>query len=342
MKALIVGGGIAGLCSSLELQKHGIHCTLIDQGKNESSACAAGMINPIVFRRTTKSWRADEFLPYLRQYYQNLEVNTKSSFFHPLTVRRIFSSEQEKNEWLKKEVKPEYVNYLEVIDPNDSEYNLVQNPYGTGRVKQCFWVDPHRFIASCIEKLEKTGQIKTELFDYSSYDADSRKYQGERYDIVIFCEGYLVKDNPLFCHLPIGATKGQILTIETSILPSNESLNRKCFVLPIGQNKFKIGSTYEWNATNSACTDEGKQVILDNYSVLITDSPKIIEHTAGLRPTTLDRRPFMGEHNEKKGNFILNGLGAKGYMLAPLLAKELIDFILFNKPLHSETTLNRI
>jgi flavin-dependent dehydrogenase len=126
MRALIIGGGIAGLCSSLELQKHGIHCTLIDRGKNESSAIAAGMINPIVFRRTTKSWRADDFFPYLKRYYQTLEVDTKSSFFHPLTVRRIFSSEQERNEWLKKEVKPEYTNYLEVIDSNDDEYNLVQ------------------------------------------------------------------------------------------------------------------------------------------------------------------------------------------------------------------------
>jgi 2-polyprenyl-6-methoxyphenol hydroxylase-like FAD-dependent oxidoreductase len=65
MKILLVGGGMAGLTTAIQLMQRKISFTLIDQGNNNSTLTAAGMINPIVFRRTTKSWRVDEFMPYL-------------------------------------------------------------------------------------------------------------------------------------------------------------------------------------------------------------------------------------------------------------------------------------
>ena len=59
MKTIIVGGGIAGISVARELIKHKQEVVLFDSTKNTASYVAGGIINPIVFRRTTKSWRID-------------------------------------------------------------------------------------------------------------------------------------------------------------------------------------------------------------------------------------------------------------------------------------------
>jgi glycine oxidase len=342
MKILIVGGGIAGLATALTLLRRNISFKLMDQGNNNSTLTAAGMINPIVFRRTTKSWRADEFMPSLLGFYQNIEKETNQSFLHPLKLRRIFSSTQEREEWIKKQIRPDYKHYLEEIIPEDDNYNLVNSPFGTGRVRQSFWVNSELFMSSCLEFLSTTKNIVNAEFNHDTYDPQLKKYENEYYDKVVFCEGSGVKHNPLFAYLDIRSTKGQLLTVSASDIPEDESLNRKCFVLPIGNKHFRIGSTYEWNALDALPTREGKEIILENLQVLTNIKPEIINHTAGIRPTTFDRRPFIGEHPEYKDNFIFNGLGTKGYMIAPLLSEELVNHMLEGTELHPEVLIQRV
>jgi len=341
MKVLIVGGGIAGMSIAVNLLNRGISITVIDQGENKSTSVATGLINPIVFRRTTKSWRADDFIPYQEKFYRNLEIKTSSQFFNPLVIRRIFSSEQERNDWEKKQERTDYQHYLNKISTKDNEYNLVPCPFGSARVANCFWVDSLKFMAAGKQLIEQHGTWKTEPFNQSFFNATDKKYKENSYSHVIFCEGYEVKNNPLFNTLAISPTKGQVLTIKSKLIPEDESLNRKCFVLPLGENQFKIGSTYEWDAQDSSITEEGKNLILENLSVLLDVKPQIIGQEAGIRPTTIDRRPFMGEHSKYKGNFVFNGLGTKGYMIAPLLANELTAFLLDGAELDPEVGVYR-
>ena len=341
MKVLIVGGGIAGMSIAVNLLNRGISITVIDQGENKSTSVATGLINPIVFRRTTKSWRADDFIPYQEKFYRNLEIKTSSQFFNPLVIRRIFSSEQERNDWGKKQERTDYQHYLNKISTKDNEYNLVPCPFGSARVANCFWVDSLKFMAAGKQLIEQHGTWKTEPFNQSFFNASDKKYKENSYSHVIFCEGYEVKNNPLFNTLAISPTKGQVLTIKSKLIPEDESLNRKCFVLPLGENQFKIGSTYEWDAQDSSITEEGKNLILENLSVLLDVKPQIIGQEAGIRPTTIDRRPFMGEHSKYKGNFVFNGLGTKGYMIAPLLANELTAFLLDGAELDPEVGVYR-
>jgi glycine/D-amino acid oxidase-like deaminating enzyme len=341
MNALIVGGGIAGISTAIQLIKRGVSVTLVDPGVNQSTAVAAGLINPIVFRRTTKSWRADDFIPYLKGFYQELEIESQTKFFHPLKIRRVFSSNQERNDWKKKQVRVDYQQFLEQINTPDDNYNLVACPFGSARLANCFWVNSLEFMRGGKSFIEKKGTWKNEPFQFPLYDASSKTYLGETYTCVIFCEGYQVKNNPLFNSLAISPTKGQVLTIESPLIPEDESLNRKCFILPLGENRFKIGSTYEWENSDNSITEEGKQLILENLRVLIEETPHVIGQEAGIRPTTIDRRPFIGEHTSFKGNYIFNGLGTKGYMIAPLLSQELTALLLDGIELDPEVAVYR-
>ena len=121
---LIIGGGLAGCSLAWRLMQKGEQVNLIDNNKNKSSSIAAGMINPIVFRRVTKSWRVDEFLPEAVRFYQGLERATQRSFFTQIKIRRFFASDQEKKHWDEKQKTTEYSNYLSPSENHKNPYSI--------------------------------------------------------------------------------------------------------------------------------------------------------------------------------------------------------------------------
>jgi glycine/D-amino acid oxidase-like deaminating enzyme len=334
---VIVGGGLAGLSLAYHLLKYTKNILLIDKGVNYSSRVAAGMINPLVFRRMTKSWRVDEFIPYLTQFYAEVESLSGASFHHPIEMRRLFSSEQERNFWLEKQ--EAFSNYMWPINEADTNYTSVKNQFGSGRVKAASHINTAVFLNALSTYLKTQITVLESEFDYQLLKEKS--YDNYSFEHLVFCEGYLGADNPYFSNLHLQQTKGETLLLKSNSIPETESLNRKCFVLPLGNKHFKIGSTYVWNSTDLNTTEEGRTTLLHNLSYLTDESVEIVEQEAGIRPTTEDRRPLMGTHPEIKHLHIFNGLGTKGYMSSPLLAKELAAYLINGEEIHPEARITR-
>ena len=334
-----MGAGLSGACVALQLQNRGCDVTVLDNRINVSSRVAVGMINPLVFRRMTKSWRVDEFLPYLKSFYKKIEQESQSSFFHPVPIRRLFSSAQERDFWLKKEQREDFAHYMCKVNESDYAYSFGKNPFGSGRVKESFFVDVEVFYESVLSLIKKSGTVLCEEFDFRHLE--NTTYNGLHYDEIVFCQGYLNKDNPFFNEIPIDPTKGQVLTVQSEQLPEDVSLNRKCFILPKGNRLFKIGSTYEWHNTTTNITEESKLEILNNLAFIIDEQVSVKAQIAGVRPTVKDRRPTLGTHQKHRNYHIFNGLGAKGYMIAPLLSNEFADYLLDNKNLDKEVNISR-
>ena len=338
---LIVGGGIAGLSLAFSMYERNIPFKIIDAKKNYSSIVAAGLINPIVFRRTTKSWRVDEFTPYLESFYKKIEALVGLNFFHPISIRRIFAHEQERNEWEKKQLQPEYSSYLNEISTEDNAFSNPKNNFGTGTIERAYYVSTVTFMEQAYRFLEENNFIQYEEVNYSDFDTTTTSYKDDVYEKIFFCQGYTNAENPWFGSLPIQCTKGETLTVHSSQLPKDVSLNLKCFVLPIGNQEFKVGATYDWNSTDLSITEKGKEQ-LEAHLKTLTDAPyTIIDQKAGIRPTVLDRRPLLGKHSEFPNLILFNGLGTKGYMMAPLLANELLDHVFNNSPLDPEVNIQR-
>ena len=338
---LIVGGGLAGCTLAHNILEKGHKTTLIDSGENHATAMAAGIVNPMVFRRMNKSWRLDEFITEAKGFYLALENKLDVKLFHPITIRRLFSSEQERDSWLEKQNLLEYKNYLTPITKEDEGFDGANNPFGSGRVKNAFWIDSEKFYQSNVTFFEKNGMLLKESFSIKDFDPREGVYKGKNYDHIVFCCGYLNKELPFFEELPIQQTKGQILTISSNHIAENESLNRKCFVLPIGSGMFRIGATYEWENDSLLITEEGKELLLSNLNVLGDFNPIVLTQNAGVRPTVLDRRPILGKHPEYSKLFIFNGLGTKGYLMAPTLSSELTACLLTAKPISKEISAER-
>lgn len=340
MRILVVGAGLAGYCTAHHLLKAGIDVSIIDKEQNVSTSVAAGIINPIVFRRTTLSWRLDELIDFGYPFYQELEKLTEQSFFRLVPIRRLFAHEQERNTWLKKQEQEEYSKYLKPLSKEDLEFDFPQNTCGTGVVLNTASVNTKIFLEANRQFFIAKRQYKNETFEYELLDAEKGIYKDETFDYVIFCEGKDGKYNPWFSYLPLSQTKGEVLDIKLS-LSTDYSLNRKCFLMPQENGTFKTGSTYVWKTDDATPTEEGKNEILKNLSSITDEVPEIIGHKAGVRPTVVDRRPLLGKHPQFEKLVILNGLGTKGFMIAPLISKELVDHLLNGNELHPETKISR-
>jgi glycine/D-amino acid oxidase-like deaminating enzyme len=102
-----------------------------------------------------------------------------------------------------------------------------------------------------------------------------------------------------------------------------------------------IGSNYAWEFENDQPTETFRQqteLLLKNWLKIPFT---ITDHLAGIRPATLERRPFVGLHPHHPAIGILNGMGTKGCSLAPYFAHQFTRHLLYNEPLLPEAAIKR-
>ena len=113
------------------------------------------------------------------------------------------------------------------------------------------------------------------------------------------------------------------------------------FVLPLGNNYYKVGATFNWEDKTKLPTEEGKKELIDKLNTFITIPYTIVDHIAGIRPMVKDRRPLAGKHPKYKNIAVLNGLGTRGVMIAPVVAKSLYNHLENGLELDSEISIDR-
>lgn len=340
-RVLIVGGGLSGICLAHQFMDRGILPKLIDSGENFSSRIAAGMINPMVFRTMVKTWRGDELIPYLKEFYPKLENKIDTKFFFPRKIRRLFSTEDERNKWISRQVDPEYNEYIYPLDESNPAPDYAKNEFGSGWVNSPGYIDAGKFLQGNYCYLKEESILINEEFDFLELDTELKTYKGEPYDALVFSEGYRGKNNPFFSYLPLQQTKGEVLSFRSNIMDDSEILNRKCFVLPTQDGLFRLGATFSWNTTDTTPTIEAKEQLLDQYHNNSTAPIEIISQEAGIRPTVTDRRPLIGPHPELENIYIFNGMGTKGYMIAPYFSAHFINYLLDKTILDPEVDIKR-
>lgn len=341
MKILVVGGGVAGISLAFALKKNNCDVKLIDKNINHSSKIAAGIMNPVVFKRLTTSWLVEDIKPFAEKFYQDLENLFGSQILHHKPMRRFFSTEFEGENWKNKELNSEVSLFVKNLDVTDKDYEFGNNTLGTGQVVGTCYVKSKHFMELSHAYLQKEGILKYDDFDFSKFDAIQKCYNKEIFDKVVFAEGYEGANNPFFSYLPFKGTKGEILTIESEEIPTEEILNRRCFVLPISDNTFRLGATFTWDNLEPTTTESAREELLGNLATLTNTTVRVKHQDAGIRPTSADRRPFIGPHPENNDLFIFNGLGTKGYMIAPYFANQLVEHILTNTDIHPEADIQR-
>src|SRR5687767_7315437 len=100
---LIVGRGLAATVLMHELHARGLDFRVIgEESLSNCSRIAAGIWHPVVFKRLTKSWMADELIPHLIRFYKSCEKKFGKSILTERRLIRPFGEQQEKELWNRK------------------------------------------------------------------------------------------------------------------------------------------------------------------------------------------------------------------------------------------------
>ena len=132
------------------------------------------------------------------------------------------------------------------------------------------------------------------------------------------------------------------MIIKSEKLNLKEIINSSIWILPLGNNLYKVGATYNWQDKTNQKTEAGKLELLTSLKELITCDFEVVEHLAGVRPTVKDRRPILGKHHQHNHLYILNGLGTRGVLFAPYLSDKLFKYIENGITLDNEISIERI
>ena len=340
----IVGFGLAGLCFSEVLLQNDKKFLVFDNPTEEPSAkVAAGVFNAVVLKRFTMVSNALAQMKLLQEFYPQMEQRLKTSFFYKLPTYRKLTSIEEQNNFIAASDRPLFQDFLS-SDILFKSHKSVVAPFGYGQVMQTGYVDTRTLIDSYKQFLGHNYSLCDQKFDYPQLNitSDFVEYQGRKARKIVFAEGFSMKLNPFFKDLPLDGAKGELLLIRAKELDLDVILKAGLFVLPIGNDLYKVGATYNWDDKTNTPTEKAKQELLSGLKEIINCDFEVIEHLAGVRPTVKDRKPLIGQHHTHKNIYLLNGLGTRGVMLAPYLSEKLFNFIEFALPLDLDVDIARI
>ncbi|PWA04142.1 NAD(P)/FAD-dependent oxidoreductase [Flavobacterium psychrotolerans] len=331
---LIVGSGLAGISFAEQALQNNKTVFVVDANLQNSSKIAGGLYNPVILKRFSKLWQAQEQLNLLNEFYKTVESKLNSKFDFKLPILRKFFSVEEQNNWFVASDKEGLSQFLSTTLISRT-YNGIDSPYDFGEVKQTGYVDVALLLEKYKEYLIKSNFFLDEVFDYNVLEVtnDCVRYKVIQAKHILFAEGFGMHSNPYFNHLPLDGTKGELFIIKAPGLNLDAIINASVFILPLGNDLFKVGATYNWEDKTPIPTEEGRQELIDRIKEILTVDFEIVSHLAGVRPTVKDRKPLLGTHPNFARMHILNGLGTRGVMLGPAMAKALFDHIEFGIPL---------
>lgn len=334
---LIIGQGLAGSVLACEARDRGMSIHVIDQGHaHAASMVAAGMWNPVSFRKIIEVWKAKEVMHFLQNRYPKWEKDLGAFFFHPKPVARVFPNEEYADLWKKR-----ISEGMSWITLGTKDLPGANHPHGYGLVPDAGFVHLPHFLAAVRDRLKEENALSEEVFeeDRLVFKDDCWNYGEIRVKHVVLSVGTSGMQLKNMEGLPLRTNKGEVLDVRADAWKEDLTLNNGKWMLPYSDGTLKLGATYEWQRADLETTAENREMLIAKMNMAYPGEIEVIEHKAGLRPTVKDRRPLVGKL--PSGLFSFNGLGTRGVLIAPYLANELLSHLLEGKTLDPEIDIQR-
>ncbi len=339
---IIVGFGLAGLSFAEQLEDHKKSFIVYEDGSQLSSRVAGGLYNPVILKRFTSAWKSSEQLKIAVHFYKSLEQKLEESLLIELPVLRRFTSVEEQNLWFEACDKPVLETYLssELIKNNNKALDI---PYHFGGVKYTGRIDVKKMLSLYLRHLEENDRLVKQSFEHTFLEItpDFVVYKGIKARNIVFTEGFGVLNNPLFNYLPLPGNKGEYIIIRSRKLKLRQAVKASIFIIPLGDDLYKIGATYNNNDKTAIITQSAREELERKVQSFMNVDYEIIDQVAGIRPTTRDRKPLLGSHPEYGNVHIFNGLGSRGILAGPYVAEKLYNYIEKKEPLEKEIDCKR-
>jgi glycine/D-amino acid oxidase-like deaminating enzyme len=330
----IVGQGLAGSVLATTLIKRGQRVLVLDNDNSGSSTqVAAGIINPITGHRLNISDQFLDYFPIAKDYYQALELDTKQALFRTIKQIRLIKNQGQFN-YLQQRLNE--AAYQDLLQGSDSS-NFGPTEFGVIDIQQTAVVDTKALLNATRKWLEARKSYAQYAVNYSEIKVSKIRVSIGRWQAkqIIFCEGYQANKNPWLAHLPFKLAKGEILTLDLSAKRPDRMLSWGHWLVPdeSNQRSAKLGSNFIWNDLSLNPSEGSKDKMLDSLKQYTGLLGNILKHEVGIRPTTTDRKPFIGPLSKLEKGYCFNGFGSKGCLLVPYYAELMADHLLLDKPL---------
>ncbi|AWG43107.1 FAD-dependent oxidoreductase [Candidatus Borreliella tachyglossi] len=324
----VIGGGIAGSTLTYEILKRKKSVILFDNDDTKATTVAGGLINPIMGRRMNIAWRDPEIFKFAIQYYKDIEKNINCSFLKENLILRPFTTKKQK-EVLALKIKNDGNMKNFILEIKNGKIHDSSNDNNGGMLIKGAVINTNLYIKNL-----KKYFIKNDTYIKAEINKDKIKINDQFFNInefkfkkLIFARGYKESITGFFSYLPFKPAKGEMLIVEIPELNLKEVYNRHISLIPLKDNLFYLGGTYEWTSLDTSTNEWAKSELLDKLKKITNLNYKVVQHKAHIRPSTLDREPFLGEHPKYKNIFILNGFGTRGISMAPYLSQNILDYI---------------
>lgn len=340
---LIVGQGISGTWLSYFLKKEKKNFIVIDNNNSSApSRLAAGIINPVTGRRHVEVWMANEIMPFAWNAYTELGKQLNTTAISQRDIIDFFPSPQMRLSFQQRV--DENGDYVSMNESSGDLRHLFNYDFGYGGIKPVYMAHLESILPAFRNWLLQNDNLLDEVFDITQLKITHGKieYKNIRAEKIIFCDGNSSIYNPYFKNLPFAPNKGEALMLEIADLPATHIYKKGLSLVPLSTTgQWWIGSNYAWEFDNDKPTNEFRKSTEDLLHKWLKVPFAVQQHLCGIRPATLERRPFVGFHPQHPAVGILNGMGAKGCSLAPWFASQLVDHLLYNKPITPEADIRR-
>ncbi|MDG1241159.1 MAG: FAD-dependent oxidoreductase [Opitutae bacterium] len=346
-KHIVVGAGLAGCLLAWRLEQAGQHVTLIGSTTlPNASQVAGGIINPVTGRWMTKSWGFDRLISHAAATYRELEQQFEVELYHSVPLIRYCRNSTDVKRMGRRMRNPRYANVLGDPVPAGDGPDSFEDTHGSFHIKQAAYVQLPRLLQTLRKHFSQAGIFRDETFSHAELTRDDLqwRYHGLQANHIIFTEGVGMQSNPWFNWLPLTPAKGETLILECPTLDLPRAIyHHRKWLLPYGDHTFRLGATYDSDDASPEPTEAGARELLDAARSFIAPQHALTvkQHYAGLRPSTKDIRPFIGDHPTEAGLHIFNGLGSKGASLAPELIRQFLAHLLGGEALDPEIDIAR-
>lgn len=322
--SLIVGGGLAGNLMAWELHSRGHAFEMWSDGTPAASSVAAGMFNPVSFRRILPQWNARLFQAEARNVFQRIEKELDCSLWHDVPILRVFPDQAYAKLWSER-AEPgahEVSEFIECVAACDVPKGI-KAPHGMGRVPEAGWVDVEAFVQKSIDAWNQMGLWRDQ--SWSLQDGCPIGFEN-----VIDCRGVGATEDLAQFGLELRKNHGEVIRVAPDCDWGNETVNNVTWALPLSDGSYRVGSTYRWDVHEPMCLSETPSMLIKGVSQVRerAGNVELLEHKAGLRPSCFDRRPILGIVSDRYPFYhVCNGWGTRGVSIGPAMVRWVADMI---------------
>ncbi len=324
---LIIGQGLAGTTLAWRLLEAGQSVVVVDRNEEATaSRVSAGLVTPWTGRRMTQSDDYQEHWDEAIGFYRNIEEQLGQSLFVEQSMVRVFVNRSDEAVFEQRREQ----SGTGQLEPWSGQLQEDGREIVGCRMSPAGRLDVKKYLRASVDYFSERGQWHQ--FDLNLPDGLGQ--QGDRVvvpeldlsaDRVIFCQGAV--ENPWFTGIPNNASRGDVINVQIDGYQATEIVHQSIWLAPEPDGSITAGSTYDWKHLENTPVASGRREILKAMKRFIEGTVRVRNHIAAVRPTMKDYRPVAGQHSEHSFLWILNGLGSRGVLTAPRLARFMAESI---------------